>query len=121
MFFISDLIIEDACCLGAWGVDRQGGFIRFDSKTTILATGGGESLWKYNSVTEDIEGNGYALLLKEGAKCCNLEFIQFIPAFTHPFNKVHFVQTIIKEGAVLLNKYGENVFGKISFGRRIGS
>ena len=110
--FISDLIIEDTRCSGALGVDRYGDFLLFDSKTVILATGGGESLWKYNSVTEDIEGNGYSLLLKEGARCCNLEFIQFIPAFTHPFNKMHLVQSIIEKGAILQNKRGESVLGK---------
>lgn len=109
---ITDLYIEDSRCCGAVGVDRFDEFIIFESKTTVLATGGAESLWKHNSLTEDIEGNGYSLLLKEGAKCCNLEYIQFIPAFTNPFNKMHLVQGIIHDGADLINAKGEKVLPK---------
>jgi len=74
----ASLITSDEICWGAWIITSNGRTIEVCAKATILATGGGAGLFRDHLVTDDEAGEGYALAHRAGAKCTNLEFIQFM-------------------------------------------
>ena len=49
------------------------------AKTTIIATGGLTRLYRRNSASFNMGGDGYALALRAGAELLDMEFVQFFP------------------------------------------
>ena len=49
------------------------------AKATILATGGLTRLYRRNSASANMGGDGYALALRAGASLLDMEFVQFFP------------------------------------------
>ncbi len=49
------------------------------AKATILATGGLTRLYRRNSASANMGGDGYALALRAGASLVDMEFVQFFP------------------------------------------
>ena len=49
------------------------------AKATILATGGLTRLYRRNSASTNMGGDGYALALRAGAALIDMEFVQFFP------------------------------------------
>src|ERR1700744_1173142 len=49
------------------------------AKATILATGGLTRLYRRNSASANMGGDGYALALRAGATLIDMEFVQFFP------------------------------------------
>ncbi len=49
------------------------------AKATIIATGGLTRLYKRNSASANMGGDGYALALRAGAALTDMEFVQFFP------------------------------------------
>jgi succinate dehydrogenase/fumarate reductase flavoprotein subunit len=49
------------------------------AKATILATGGLTRLYRRNSASANMGGDGYALALRAGAPLVDMEFVQFFP------------------------------------------
>ncbi len=49
------------------------------AKATILATGGLTRLYRRNSASANMGGDGYALALRAGASLIDMEFVQFFP------------------------------------------
>ncbi len=49
------------------------------AKATILATGGLTRLYRRNSASVNMGGDGYALALRAGASLVDMEFVQFFP------------------------------------------
>src|SRR5947209_6558068 len=49
------------------------------AKATILATGGLTRLYRRNSASANMGGDGYALALRAGAPLTDMEFVQFFP------------------------------------------
>jgi L-aspartate oxidase len=74
---VTDLISEDGVCGGAWIVQKSGEFLQINAKATVLATGGGNAIFKDHLGNVDTTGAGYALAHLAGAKLINMEFIQF--------------------------------------------
>ena len=74
---VTDLIVDDCCCLGAWIMPKGGGHLQINAKSTILATGGGSAIFKDHMSSGGGCGAGYALAHGAGAELANLEFIQF--------------------------------------------
>jgi succinate dehydrogenase / fumarate reductase flavoprotein subunit len=50
-----------------------------NAKATIIATGGLTRLYKRNSASANMGGDGYALALRAGATLTDMEFVQFFP------------------------------------------
>jgi succinate dehydrogenase / fumarate reductase flavoprotein subunit len=50
-----------------------------DAKATIIATGGLTRLYRRNSASANMGGDGYALALRAGATLTDMEFVQFFP------------------------------------------
>ena len=49
------------------------------AKATVLATGGLTRLYRRNSASTNMGGDGYALALRAGATLIDMEFVQFFP------------------------------------------
>jgi succinate dehydrogenase / fumarate reductase, flavoprotein subunit len=80
-----DLLIVDLVRAGdeiagatAWHVPT-GSMVTIAAKATILATGGLTRLYRRNSASANMGGDGYALALRAGAPLVDMEFVQFFP------------------------------------------
>src|SRR5436305_9495052 len=62
----------------AWHVG-SGAPVVISAKATIVATGGLTRLYRRNSASTNMGGDGYALSLRAGAPLLDMEFVQFFP------------------------------------------
>jgi succinate dehydrogenase / fumarate reductase, flavoprotein subunit len=78
---IADLVAdgggEIAGAVG-WHVS-SGAPVTIAAKATVLATGGLTRLYRRNSASLNMGGDGYALALRAGAALIDMEFVQFFP------------------------------------------
>ena len=78
---ITDLVAgcdgEIAGAVG-WHVGN-GAPVRIAAKATVLATGGLTRIYRRNSASLNMGGDGYALALRAGASLIDMEFVQFFP------------------------------------------
>jgi succinate dehydrogenase/fumarate reductase flavoprotein subunit len=61
-----------------WHV-ASGAAVTIAAKATVLATGGLTRLYRRNSASLNMGGDGYALALRAGASLIDMEFVQFFP------------------------------------------
>jgi succinate dehydrogenase/fumarate reductase flavoprotein subunit len=80
-----DLLVVDLMRVGdevagavAWHV-ATGTPVTIAAKATIVATGGLTRLYRRNSASANMGGDGYALALRAGAPLVDMEFVQFFP------------------------------------------
>jgi succinate dehydrogenase/fumarate reductase flavoprotein subunit len=57
----------------------SGAPVVISAAATILATGGLTRLYRRNSASANMGGDGYALALRAGARLADMEFVQFFP------------------------------------------
>ena len=82
------------------------------AKATIVATGGLTRLYRRNSASANMGGDGYALALRAGAPLIDMEFVQFFP-IGHLAPRLIGMDPIMwdpfryKLGGKLLNREGE--------------
>ena len=57
----------------------SGAAMTIAAKATVLATGGLTRLYRRNSASLNMGGDGYALALRAGASLIDMEFVQFFP------------------------------------------
>ena len=57
----------------------SGAPVTIAAKATVLATGGLTRLFRRNSASVNMGGDGYALALRAGASLIDMEFVQFFP------------------------------------------
>lgn len=75
---VTDLIVVDGTCWGAWALNDDGRALEVQAKSTILASGGGAAVFEDHVVNPSQIGDGYCLAHRAGARLGNLEFIQFV-------------------------------------------
>jgi succinate dehydrogenase / fumarate reductase flavoprotein subunit len=77
---VIDLLQADGEVHGAvaWHVG-SGAPVVISAKATVLATGGLTRLYRRNSASTNMGGDGYALALRAGAPLIDMEFVQFFP------------------------------------------
>jgi succinate dehydrogenase/fumarate reductase flavoprotein subunit len=77
---VIDLVKADGEVTGAvaWHVD-SGAPVVISAKATIVATGGLTRLYRRNSASANMGGDGYALCLRAAAPLIDMEFVQFFP------------------------------------------
>lgn len=81
---IFELIKDKEKVCGALGIDIiNGEFIFFESKATIIGTGGYQPFSENNTVT-DMTGDGQAMALRAGASLSDMEFILAFPTAVYP-------------------------------------
>jgi succinate dehydrogenase / fumarate reductase flavoprotein subunit len=112
-FFISDLLIEEKkTCLGCLAIDLNNGeLIIFESKITILATGGYSQIYQNTTSSLICSGDGSALVLKEGLPLQDMEFVQFHPTGIFGYGFL-ITEAVRGEGGYLLNCDGERFMKK---------
>src|SRR5580658_3773847 len=77
---IVDLIVSDSEVTGAVAYHLgTGAPVVIAAKATVLATGGLTRLYRRNSASANMGGDGYALALRAGATLIDMEFVQFFP------------------------------------------
>jgi succinate dehydrogenase/fumarate reductase flavoprotein subunit len=78
--YVVDLLKSDGEIEGAigWHVGSVAPVV-ISAKATIVATGGLTRLYRRNSASANMGGDGYALCLRAGAPLIDMEFVQFFP------------------------------------------
>jgi succinate dehydrogenase / fumarate reductase, flavoprotein subunit len=78
---ITDLVAgSDGEIAGAVGWHLSSGApVTIAAKATVLATGGLTRIYRRNSASLNMGGDGYALALRAGASLIDMEFVQFFP------------------------------------------
>jgi succinate dehydrogenase / fumarate reductase, flavoprotein subunit len=77
---IVDLVTRGGEVTGAVGYHVGSGVpVVIAAKAVVLATGGLTRLYRRNSASANMGGDGYALALRAGATLIDMEFVQFFP------------------------------------------
>jgi len=101
-------IYSKPACFGALVLNNKNGkVIPFYAKKTILATGGLGQIYQHTTNPAESTGDGIALAWRAGARCFNLQFIQFHPTtFYNERDRFLLSESMRGEGAVLVDKNG---------------
>ncbi len=102
--FVTDLLMSsNQECVGCLAYDlNEGQLILFESKVTILATGGYSQIYKNTTSSLICSGDGSALVLQEGLPLQDMEFVQFHPTGIFGYGFL-ITEAARGEGAYLLN------------------
>ena len=110
---IIDLVRNQGEVAGAVGLHLPSGTpVTIAARATVLATGGLTRLYRRNSASANMGGDGYALALRAGAALVDMEFVQFFP-IGHLAPRLIGMDPIMwdpfryKLGGRLLNRAGE--------------
>src|SRR5499427_9262646 len=77
---VVDLVRHDGAVTGAVALHLASGApVTIAAKATIVAAGGLTRLYRRNSASANMGGDGYALAMRAGAPLIDMEFVQFFP------------------------------------------
>jgi succinate dehydrogenase / fumarate reductase flavoprotein subunit len=77
---ITDITVRDGEAHGATALHVSSGrIVPIAAKAVVIATGGLTRLYRRNSASANMGGDGYALALRAGAELIDMEFVQFFP------------------------------------------
>jgi len=77
---ITDIVVNQGEAVGAVGLHLLSGeAVALEAKSVVIATGGLTRLYRRNSGSLNMGGDGYALALRAGAELVDMEFVQFFP------------------------------------------
>ena len=77
---LTDLVVNDGVVAGAVGFRLEdGAAVAVAARAVVIATGGLTRLYRRNSASANMTGEGYALALRAGAELVDMEFPQFFP------------------------------------------
>src|SRR5215216_1946833 len=115
---VVDLVRQDGEVAGAVALHLGSGApVVIAAKATIVATGGLTRLYRRNSASANMGGDGYALAWRAGARLVDMEFVQFFP-IGHLAPRLIGMDPIMwdpfryKLGGRLLNSEGEEFAGR---------
>ena len=115
--FAIDLLHNDGVCHGALFLDAQyGRYIRVESGTTVVATGGVGQVFRETTNPAIATGDGYALCFRAGTVMRDMEFVQFHPTTLYLAGAPRFLisEAVRGEGAYLINQAGERFMPRYS-------
>jgi len=125
---VVDLLHNGGDIVGAAALHLGSGApVIISAKATIVATGGLTRLYRRNSASANMGGDGYALALRAGASLVDMEFVQFFP-IGHLAPRLIGMDPIMwdpfryKLGGRLLNNLGEEFterYGVIEDGKYV--
>ena len=106
-YFVLDLLMVDGECRGvlAWCLE-DGKLHVFNSKQTILATGGYGRVYFSATSAHTCTGDGNAMVLRAGLPLQDMEFVQFHPTGIYGHGTL-ISEGVRGEGGYLLNSKGE--------------
>ncbi|MDA3844631.1 MAG: L-aspartate oxidase [Candidatus Kapabacteria bacterium] len=101
-------IYKKPACFGALMLDNKSGSVySIYASKTILATGGLGQIFRHTTNPNESTGDGIALAWRAGARCFNLQYIQFHPTtFYNEHDRFLLSESMRGEGAVLIDKDG---------------
>ena len=77
---IVDIALRDGVACGATALHLPSGeAVTLAARAVVIATGGLTGLYRRNSASSNMGGDGYALALRAGAELIDMEFVQFFP------------------------------------------
>ncbi|WP_283805863.1 FAD-binding protein [Bradyrhizobium sp. ARR65] len=77
---IVDITVRDGEACGATALHlATGTIVTIAARAVVIATGGLTRLYRRNSASSNMGGDGYALALRAGAELVDMEFVQFFP------------------------------------------
>ncbi len=77
---VTDIVTTDGEAIGAVALDSATGeAVTIAAKAVIVAAGGLTRIFRRNSASANMGGDGYALALAAGADLVDMEFVQFFP------------------------------------------
>jgi succinate dehydrogenase / fumarate reductase, flavoprotein subunit len=77
---IVDIAVRNGAACGATALHLPTGqAVTLAAKAVVIATGGLTGLYRRNSASSNMGGDGYALALRAGAELIDMEFVQFFP------------------------------------------
>jgi succinate dehydrogenase flavoprotein subunit len=77
---VTDIVTEEGEAVGAVALDSAtGDAVTIAARAVIIASGGLTALFRRNSASANMGGDGYALALAAGADLVDMEFVQFFP------------------------------------------
>jgi succinate dehydrogenase / fumarate reductase flavoprotein subunit len=107
---ITALVKDGDRIAGAFGYDRERGYLRvFAAPAIVMATGGVGRAYTITSNSWEYTGDGHALAFHAGADLMDLEFVQFHPTgmvWPPSVRGILVTEGVRGEGGVLLNKEG---------------
>jgi succinate dehydrogenase / fumarate reductase flavoprotein subunit len=107
---ITALLKDGDRIAGAFGYDRERGYLRvFKAKAIILATGGIGRAYKITSNSWEYTGDGHSLAYHAGADLMDMEFVQFHPTgmvWPPSVRGILVTEGVRGEGGVLRNNQG---------------
>ena len=77
---------------------RAGQFRLVRAKTVLMATGGGPTMYKYNTPSGDKTMDGLAMALRAGLKLRDMEMVQFHPTGLLAGDHTRMTGTVLEEG-----------------------
>ncbi len=101
-------IYSKPACFGAFILNNiTGKVIPYFAKKTILATGGLGQIYQHTTNPAESTGDGIALSWRAGARCFNLQYIQFHPTtFYNSRDRFLLSESMRGEGAILVDRKG---------------
>jgi succinate dehydrogenase / fumarate reductase, flavoprotein subunit len=109
---IVDLVVSDGEIAGAVGYHLGSGTpVTIAAKATVIATGGLTRLYRRNSASANMGGDGYALALRAGASLIDMEFVQFFPIG-------HLAPRLIGMDPIMWDPFRYKLGGRLLNGRR---
>jgi L-aspartate oxidase len=102
-------------CFGAYIYSEQDKEVHvFESKYTILATGGGSRVYLNSTNPKFATGDGLAMAYRAGVRIANMEFVQFHPtALYHEAERLFLISEALRGfGGKLINQSGERFMPK---------
>ncbi|GAA4338291.1 FAD-dependent oxidoreductase [Pigmentiphaga soli] len=115
---VTELLLDAGRAVGAVALHLGTGQpVLVRAGATIIATGGLTRLYRRNSASFNMGGDGFALALRAGARLLDMEFVQFFPiGHLAPrlvgFDPIMWDPFRYKLGGRLLNRDGEEFVGR---------
>ncbi|MET4579732.1 FAD-binding protein [Ottowia thiooxydans] len=119
---VVDLLLHEGRAVGAVALHLTTGEpVLIRAATTVIATGGLTRLYRRNSASLNMGGDGFALALRAGARLLDMEFVQFFPiGHLAPrlvgFDPIMWDPFRYKLGGRLLNRDGEEFMDRYGNG-----
>ena len=109
---VSALAVRGGECVGATALHLPSGEpVSIAAGATVLATGGLTRLYRRNSASANMMGDGYALALAAGAELIDMEFVQFFPIG-------HLAPRLVGMDPIMWDPFRYKLGGRLLNGRR---